>query len=140
MDEFVAALAQSIVAGGPGYAGIFLAGWAFFSKIWPAIEQKMKRADERADRREKREAEEAARRAERDAELAKMEGRWLEQYTHANSVQEQSNTIMTSIDARLERFSNSILDSKERSRDMGHKIDEMHAVMVLNKEFKEGTD
>lgn len=138
MEELVKALAVSIADGGPLYAGVILFGVLFIWQIWPAISKRMDKDDEREDRREQREADESLRRAQHDEEMAKMQGQWLEQYAHATTVQEQSNAVMGLIEARMERLTEVLQDSKSHSRDMGRKVDEIHAAVIPMK--KEGTD
>lgn len=138
MEEIAKALAKSVADGGPLYAAVLLAGTVFVWQIWPAIRKRMERADEREDRREQREADESARRVEHDERMARLQGQWLEQYAHATQVQEQSNAVMGLIESKVERLTDVLEDSKGRSRDMGHKVDEIHAAVVPRK--AEGTD
>lgn len=130
MEEIVKALVVSIAEGGPLYAGVVLAGVLFVWKVWPSIDRRMKSADNREDRREQREAEESKRRIEHDEQMARMQGQWLEQYAHATSVQEQSNAVMGLIETKMDRLTDVLEDSKGRSREMGHKVDEIHAAVV----------
>lgn len=138
MDELAKALAKSVADGGPLYAAVLLAAVLFVWQIWPALRARMDRADAREDRREQREAEESKRRADHDEQMARMQGQWLEQYAHATQVQEQSNAVMGSIDIKMERLTDVLNDSKGHSRDMGRKVDEIHAVVVPQR--GEGTD
>lgn len=138
MDELAKALAKSVADGGPAYAAVLLAAVLFVWQIWPALRDRMRRADEREDRREQREAEEARRRSEHDEEMARMQGQWLEQYAHATRVQEQSNAVMGLIEDKMEHLTGVLQDSKDRSREMGRKVDEIHAVVIPHR--GEGTD
>ncbi len=130
MDELLGALARSIADGGPAYAGVALLAVLFTWQVWPALRARMEKADEREDRREQREAEADLRRLERDEEMAKLQGQWLEQYKHATSVQEQSNVVMGLIESRMDSLTTVLQDSKDRSRDMGRKVDEIHEATV----------
>lgn len=138
MDELAKALAKSVADGGPAYAAVLLAAVLFVWQIWPALRDRMRRADEREDRREQREAEEARRRSEHDEEMARMQGQWLEQYAHATRVQEQSNAVMGLIEDKMEHLTGVLQDSKDRSREMGRKVDEIHAAVIPHR--GEGTD
>lgn len=138
MDELAKALAKSVADGGPAYAAVLLAAVLFVWQIWPALRDRMRRADEREDRREQREAEEARRRSEHDEEMARMQGQWLEQYAHATRVQEQSNAVMGLIEDKMEHLTGVLQDSKDRSREMGRKVDEIHAAVIPH--CGEGTD
>lgn len=130
MDELLTALAESVAKGGPTYAGVVLFGVLFVWQIWPAMRDRMKRADDREDRREQREAENDKQRAERDREMSELQGKWLEQYKHATTVQEQSNAVMGLIEAKMDGLTTVLQDSKDRSRDMGRKVDEIHEAVT----------
>ena len=129
MEELAKALARSVADGGPLYAAVLLGAVLFVWQIWPAIRSRMDRADEREDRREQREADEAMRRAEHDERAARLQGQWLEQYAHATKVQEQSNAVMGLIESRMEGLTSVLQDSKDRSRSMGHKVDENNELL-----------
>lgn len=137
LDELAKALARSVADGGPAYAAVLLGAVLFVRHIWPALRDRMRRSDEREDRREQREADEARRRAEHDEQMARMQGQWLEQYAHATQVQKQSNAVMGLIETKMDRLTDVLEDSKGHSREMGHKVDEIHAAVVPR---GEGTD
>lgn len=137
MEEFVRSLSVSIAQSGPVYSMIILLGVVFFWKVWPLIEEKSKRQDEREDRAEQRMQEESVERRRRDEEMAKLQGQWLEEKVHSTAVQEQSNEFMKSLDAKVDMLNELWKDSKEHSRGFGEdvkgmssKIDDIHDVIV----------
>lgn len=130
MDELIKSLAVSVAQGGPIYALILLIGIIFFLKVWPMIEEKSKRADDREDRAEQRMHDESVERRKHDEQMAKLQGQWLEEKAHSTKVQEQSNALMSSVDTKLELLTSLWQDSKRNSHDMGVKIDEIHMALT----------
>ena len=81
---------------------------------------------------------------QRDKERSVNEGRWIEQYEHANAVQEQTNealsTLRTAVDGMrtsMDTTNMLLQQSKDRSKEMGAKIDAIHNVVI---HAKEGTE
>lgn len=116
MDELLSAIAQSLADAGPMYVLAFGGIVLFVMKIWPSVSGWIDRREDREDRREQRMADYQRESAERD-------GKWL-------MVSEQSARAMEAMSEQM-RVNNTLLqESKDRSRDMGHKVDEIHAAVV----------
>lgn len=124
MDELLAALAQSLATAGPAYVMAFGAIVLFVMKIWPSIVEWIGRREDREDKREERSAE-------HEREMAELNGKWL-------IVSEQSVKAMESMTSQMEVLNTTLNDSKEHSRDMARKVDEIHAAIIPARE--EGTD
>lgn len=116
MDELLAALAESLADAGPLYVIAFGALVLFTVKIWPSITRWVDRREDREDKREQRMADYQRESAERD-------GKWL-------MVSEQSARAMEAMSEQMRVNNTLLMESKERSRDMGHKVDEIHAAVV----------
>lgn len=123
MDELLMALAKSLADAGPLYVMAFGAIVLFTVKIWPSITKWVDRREDREDKREQRMADYQRESAERD-------GKWL-------MVSEQSARAMEAMSEQMRVNNTLLMESKDRSRDMGHKVDEIHAAVVPR---KEGTD
>lgn len=120
MDELSAALAASLADAGPLYVLAFGAITLFVWQVWPRICDWVNRREDREDKREQRMAEYQRESAERD-------GKWLK-------VSEQSARAMEAMGEQMRVNNTLLMDSKDRSRDMGHKIDEIHAIVTTEKE------
>ena len=81
--------------------------------------------------REARKAKDAERRDVYERDRAKLEGRWLEQYERATTVQEQTNAVMGDVAAQMTVLNATLADSKTRSREMASEVHEIHAATVL---------
>lgn len=123
MDELLMALAESLADAGPLYVMAFGALVLFTVKIWPSITKWVDRREDREDKREQRMADYQRESAERD-------GKWL-------MVSEQSARAMEAMSEQMRVNNTLLMESKDRSRDMGHKVDEIHAAVVPR---REGTD
>lgn len=123
MEEIVKALVVSIAEGGPLYAGVVLAGVLFVWKVWPSIDRRMKSAEDRDDRAEQRRAEAEQHRAKQDREMAELNGKWL-------VVSEQSSRAMEAMTEQMQVLNATLQDSKAHSREMGERINEIHAAVV----------
>lgn len=106
-------------------------------KIFPVIVEAIEHKDERHERetkarieiemrREERKAKEGISRELRDRERSENEGRWLAQYEHATNVQEQTNVVIEGVREQMHILNTTLLDSKERSREMAKKVDDIH--------------
>lgn len=96
-----------------------------------AIErERMENEAEIAKMREERKAKEEERLAQRDIERSQMEGRWLAQYERATAVQEQTNMVIEGMREQTHVLNTTLNDSKDRSRGMADKVDEIHEVVV----------
>lgn len=124
MDELLMALAQSLADAGPLYVIAFGSLVLFTLKIWPSITRWVDRREDREDKREQRMADYQRESAERD-------GKWL-------MVSEQSARAMEAMSEQMRVNNTLLMESKDRSRDMGHKVDEIHVVVVPRR--PEGTD
>lgn len=123
MDELLMALAESLADAGPLYVMAFGVLVLFTIKIWPSITTWVDRREDREDKREQRMADYQRESAERD-------GKWL-------MVSEQSARAMEAMSEQMRVNNTLLMESKDRSRDMGHKVDEIHAAVVPR---REGTD
>ena len=90
----------------------------------------MENEAEIAKMREERKAKEEERLAQRDIERSQMEGRWLAQYERATAVQEQTNMVIEGMREQTHVLNTTLNDSKDRSRGMADKVDEIHEVVV----------
>lgn len=124
MDELLAALSESLAHAGPAYVLAFGAIVLFVLKVWPSLVEWVNRREDREDRREQRTAE-------HEREMAELNGKWL-------VVSEQSAKAMEGMTSQMEVLNATLKDSKERSRDMAHKVDEIHAAVIPAR--GEGTD
>ena len=115
MDELAKALARSVADGGPLYAAVLLAAVLFVWQIWPAISRWVDRREDREDRREQRMADYQRESAERD-------GKWL-------MVSEQSARAMEAMSEQMKVNNTLLMESKERSRDMGRTVAETNDVV-----------
>ena len=122
MDELLAALAESLANAGPFYVLAFGAIVLFVLKVWPSIVEWVNRREDREDKREQRTAE-------HEREMAELNGKWL-------IVSEQSAKAMEGMTSQMEVLNATLQDSKERSRDMSSKVDEIHAIVTRDKETK----
>ena len=139
MDALLEALAQSLAHSGPEWVGaiglIVTVGWSA-SQILPFWQTVRLEQLNLEKSREQRKAEDAKRLDQRDKERSVNEGRWIEQYEHANAVQEQTNEALSTL--RAADTTNMLLQqSKDRSKEMGAKIDAIHSVVI---HAKEGTE
>lgn len=125
MDDLLAAFGESIAHGGPMYALVGVFAVIFAVSIWPAIDRRMTKSDEREDRREERKAEESRLREEHDREAARLQGQWLEQQDRSNAAMERSNDVSEGLRIQLEALNANLTDSKEHSRAMGETIGSM---------------
>lgn len=125
MEEIVLALAQSVAHAGPEWAFAIAAIVAIAYKGIPIVEEVTRSHIELEHAREERKAGESRRRDEFERERSKLEGRWLEQYEHATHVQEQTNAVMDGVEAQMATLNATLAESKDRSRDMSHKVDEL---------------
>lgn len=116
MDELLRALAESLAHAGPAYVVAFGALALFVLKVWPTIAEMIGRREDREDKREQRMAEYQRESAERD-------GKWL-------MVSEQSARAMEAMSEQMRVNNTLLMESKDRSRDMGHKVDEIHSAVV----------
>lgn len=123
MDEILLALSQSLAHAGPEYVFAFGAIALVALKLMPMIEADRKSQREIEARREDRKAEEAKRREEHDREMVELNGRWL-------VVSEQSTEAMRAMSAQMEVLNATLADSKERSRALGEKVDDIHEAVV----------
>lgn len=133
MDDFFAAVGQSVAHAGPEYVtavGVLaIAAWVA-SKAMPLYASyKDKRLDIERER-ERRKAAEEDNRERRDRERSEMEGRWLEQYEHSTLVQEQTNAVIEGIRAQMAVLDATLADSKDRSREMARQVSEIHGATV----------
>lgn len=78
-------------------------------------------------KREERKCQEELSREQRDRERSEMEGRWLNQYESATRVQEQTNIVMEGVREQMHVLNATLDDSKRRSGEMAHKVDEIHS-------------
>lgn len=124
MDELLAALAESLANAGPFYVLAFGAIVLFVLKVWPSIVEWVNRREDREDKREQRTAE-------HEREMAELNGKWL-------IVSEQSAKAMEGMTSQMEILNATLQDSKERSRNMSRKVDEIHAAVIPVR--GEGTD
>lgn len=118
------AIAKSLADAGPAYVLAFGALVLFVTKIWPTLSDILKRREDRADKQEQRMADYQRESAERD-------GKWL-------MVSEQSAKAMEGMTSQMQVLNATLQDSKERSRDMSRKVDEIHAAVIPMR--GEGTD
>ena len=116
LDGISTAIAQSLADAGPAYVLAFGALALFVAKIWPTIAEVVSRREDREDKRE-------ARTAEHEREMAELNGKWL-------IVSEQSAKAMEGMTGQMEVLNATLQESKARSRDMGRKVDEIHAAVV----------
>lgn len=142
MDDLLGALGESIAHAGPMWALVALFGVLSFVKIWPALDRRMLREDEREDRREERKSEESKQREEHDRAQVKLQGQWLEQQSRSNAAMEASNAITEGVRMQLAALNENLRDSKEHSRALGEtvrtvasQVAELHDTIV-----KGGTD
>lgn len=124
MDAMLDAIARSLADAGPAYVLAFGALVLFVMKVWPTISDIMQRREDRADKQEQRMADYQRESAERD-------GKWL-------MVSEQSAKAMEGMTSQMQVLNATLQDSKERSRDMSRKVDEIHAAVIPPR--GEGTD
>ena len=124
MDEFLAALAESLAHAGPAYVLTFGAIVLFVLKVWPSLVEWVNRREDREDRREQRTAE-------HEREMSELQGKWL-------VVSEQSAKAMEAMSEQMRVLNVTLEDSKDRSRDMARKVDDIHAAVVPP--LGEGTD
>lgn len=124
MDELLQALSQSLANAGPIYVLVFGALVLFVLKVWPTLVEWVNRREDREDKREQRTAE-------HEREMSELNGKWL-------VVSEQSAKAMEGITTQMEVLNATLQDSKERSRDMSRKVDEIHAAVIPPR--GEGTD
>ena len=147
MDALLEALAQSLAHSGPEWVGaiglIATVGWGA-SQILPFWQTVRLEQLNLEKSREPRKAEDAKRLDQRDKERSVNEGRWIEQYEHANAVQEQTNealsTLRTAVDGMrtsMDTTNMLLQQSKDRSKEMGAKIDAIHNVVIHGKEGAE---
>lgn len=131
MEELLKALADSLAHAGPAYVLSFGALVLFVAKIWPTLSDMITRREDREDRKEQREAETEKARIEHDKEMAELNGKWL-------ITSEQSARAMEAIEEQMRVLDATLKDSKDRSRDMARKVDEIHAATVshMTKEGK----
>lgn len=126
MDELLGALAESIGHAGPQWCFalgvVAIAAW-LVAKALPVFRDYKSGMLSIEERREERKAEEAKRRDDRDREMAKMNGQWI-------IVSEQSAKAMEGMTAQMQVLNATLSDSKDRSREMGRKIDDIHDVVV----------
>lgn len=116
MEAVAEAVASSLAEAGPVYVLVFGAILLFVWQVWPRICEWVNRREDREDRREQRMADYQRESAERD-------GKWL-------MVSEQSVRAMEAMSEQM-RVNNALLmESKDRSRDMGRKVDEIHSAVV----------
>lgn len=116
MDEILTALAESLAHAGPAYVLAFGALILFVLKIWPGLVEWVKRREDREDKREQR-------KAEHEREMSELNGKWL-------LVSEQSARAMEGITSQMKVLNATLDESKDRSRDMARKVDEIHAAVV----------
>lgn len=124
MDELIGAMSKSLADAGPAYVLAFGTIVLFVTKIWPTLSDILKRREDRADKQEQRMADYQRESAERD-------GKWL-------MVSEQSAKAMEGMTSQMQVLNATLQDSKERSRDMSRKVDEIHAAVIPQR--GEGTD
>ena len=110
------AVLKTLADAGPLYVLAFGALVLFVSKVWPSIAGWIDRREDREDKREQRTAE-------HEREMAELNGKWL-------VVSEQSAKAMEGMTSQMEVLNVTLRDSKERSRDMAKKVDEIHAATV----------
>lgn len=122
LDELSAALATSLADAGPLYVLAFGTLVLFVWQVWPRIVEWVGRREDREDKRE-------TRTAEHEREMAELNGKWL-------VVSEQSAKAMDAMTSQMEVLNATLQDSKARSRDMSHKVDEIHAIVIRDKEEK----
>lgn len=147
MDALLEALAQSLAHSGPEWVGaiglIVTVGWSA-SQILPFWQTVRLEQLNLEKAREQRKGEDAKRLDQRDKERSVNEGRWIEQYEHANAVQEQTNealsTLRTAVDgmrASMDTTNLLLQQSKDRSKEMGVKISEIHDAVTHRREVAE---
>ncbi len=126
MDEAMAAAMRSLADAGPLYVLAFASVALFVWRVWPRICEWRGRREDREDRREARDAANDERRAEHEREMAELNGKWL-------VVSEQSAKAMEGMTSQMEVLNATLRESKERSHEMGRKVDEIHAAVVPRK-------
>lgn len=110
-------------------------------KIVPAVVRAIDQRDARHERetqarikiesqREERKSKEEQSRQQRDRERSENEGRWLSQYEHATTVQEQTNVVIEGVREQMRILNLSLNESKERSQDTAKKVDEIHRKVI----------
>ena len=124
MDELLAALAESLANAGPFYVLAFGALVLFVLKVWPFLMEWVNRREDREDKREQRTAE-------HEREMAELNGKWL-------VVSEQSAKAMEGMTSQMQILNATLNESKDRSREMAHKVNEIHAAVIPVR--GEGTD
>lgn len=109
-------------------------------KAMPMINDWQLKRIEIEQQREERKAREELSREQRDRERSELEGRWLTQYAHATSVQEQTNSIIQQTNAvvegvskQMDALSSALEDSKNRSHEMSLQVAEIHESVVRTK-------
>lgn len=124
LDEILSALARSLADAGPMYVIAFGALVLFVTKVWPTLSEVIGRREDRADKQEQRMADYQRESAERD-------GKWL-------MVSEQSAKAMEGMTSQMQVLNATLQDSKERSRDMAKKVDDIHAAVVSSSRDERG--
>lgn len=119
-------------------AGLFVLCWKGFL---PVYARKIDAGIELEKQREKRKIEESQAREKRDIERSKMEGRWIEQMERSVSLQAETNHINEAIRTEMQtlRLTNDALieqiaGSREGSKTMLAKIDQISSYIKENKE------
>ena len=134
MEEIVSALSASIAQAGPTWAGVICICTLLTYIAVKLVPLYASHEDKRLDierEREARKAKDAERRDVYERDRAKLEGRWLEQYERATTVQEQTNADMGDVAAQMTVLNATLADSKTRSREMASEVHEIHAATVL---------
>lgn len=133
MDRLLSAVGESLAHAGPEYVSAFgilcVAAWVA-AKAMPLYAEHSKARLGIEAAREKRKAEEAERADERERERSRLEGRWLEQYERATEVQERTNAVMGGVQAQMALLNETLKESKDRSRDMARKVNEIHGATM----------
>lgn len=115
MDELLRAFAESLAHAGPIYVLVFGALILFVSKVWPTIVDIINRREDREDKRELRVAE-------HEHEVEQLNGKWL-------VVSEQSSKAMEGMTSQMKVLNATLQDSKDRSRVMSKKVDDIHEMV-----------
>lgn len=126
MDELLKALATSLAHAGPEWAfalGAVSIGAGVAVKAIPVFSHYKEGQLELEAKREERKCEEARRRDDHDREMEKLNGQWL-------VVSEQSAKAMEAMGAQMQVLNATLSDSKERSREMGRQINDIHEAVV----------
>lgn len=123
MDELLLALARSLENAGPEWVLALGALGCVAGKVIPIVEADRKAVRDIEAIREQRKVEESARREEHDREMVELNGKWL-------VVSEQSAKAMEAMSEQMQVLNATLQDSKENSRVLGRKVDEIHDAVV----------